>query len=65
LEVRLVLEAVAGDIADVNEAVLVGDGDVGAVGPKVFGDGFGFLSGVIGDDGVGDCKVEAEVFDVA
>jgi hypothetical protein len=65
LEVGLVLEAVARDVADVDEAVLIGDGRVGAVGAKLSGDRSRFLGGVVDDDGVGDCEVETEIFYVA
>jgi len=60
----LVLQAMPSDIADVDEAILVCDGDVGAVGAELFGHGFTFLGVVVDDDGVGDCEVETEVFDV-
>lgn len=66
LEVGLNLKAVAGDVGDVDEAIFVGDGDLGALRTELTG--YGFLLGVaVGAGGEGVCngKVEGEVFDVA
>ena len=54
-------------VANVDEAVLVSDGGVGAIGFQVLGYGFGLLGRgcVVNDNCVGDGEVEGEIFDVA
>lgn len=56
------LQAVTGEIRDVDEAVCVCDGELGAVGAEVMRDGFGWVGG---REGVGDGEIKGEVFDVA
>lgn len=50
------------EICDVDKAICVCDGDLGAVGAEVMSDGFGRGGG---GERIGDGKVEGEVFDVA
>ena len=44
-------------VADVDEPVLVGDWDVGTVGPQVFCDRFLFFKDMVYSNGVGDREV--------
>lgn len=53
------------NVADVDEAVLVRDWYVCAVGTEIFGHCFRFLGVVVHDDGVGNGEVQTKVFDVA